>query len=188
MLRALDDLLPRVRSFDESALTELYRALSPRLYHYAYRLLGDAQEAEEVTADAFHRFLVALRNTGGPREHLASYLYRIAHNIVTDRFRRRPPPDLPLDDEWPASSVCQPPEAAEIALAQAQARAALARLTPEQRLVIMLKYFENCSNEETAAVLGKPVGAVKALHHRALGSLRRLLLHTLVEVGDEQPA
>ncbi len=49
-------------------------------------------------------------------------------------------------------------------------------LTPEQRQVISLKYLEDWTNEEIARSLNKPVGAVKSLQHRALGSLRRLLL------------
>jgi RNA polymerase sigma-70 factor (ECF subfamily) len=187
MLRSLDGYLPDIRRFDEAALTKVYDALSPRLYRYAYRFLGDAQEAEEVTAEAFHRLLVALRNGGGPREHLAAYLYRIAHNILTDKFRRRPV-ELGLDDGLPAEGDCQPPQAVALALAQAQARAALARLTADQQQVIMLKYFECLDNAQTAAALGKPVGAVKALQHRALQALRRLLAPELMEIGDEQPA
>jgi RNA polymerase sigma-70 factor (ECF subfamily) len=188
MTGSLDDLLPEVRRLDEAALTRVYQDLSPRLYQYAYRLLGNAQEAEEVTADAFHRLLLVLRAGGGPRHHLAAYLYRVAHNLVTDRFRRQPPPDLQLDDRLFAGAAFQPPETAAQHLAQAQARAALARLTPDQRLVITLRYFECLSNEETAAALGKPVGAIKALQHRALASLRRVLRPALMEVTDEQMA
>jgi RNA polymerase sigma-70 factor (ECF subfamily) len=55
-------------------------------------------------------------------------------------------------------------------------RAALARLTPEQRQVISLKYLEGWENDAIAAALQKPVGAVKALQHRAIASLKRLLL------------
>jgi len=59
---------------------------------------------------------------------------------------------------------------------QQQVRAALLRLTPEQRQVIVLKYIEGCDNETIAAALQKPVSAVKSLQHRALGALKRLLL------------
>jgi RNA polymerase sigma-70 factor (ECF subfamily) len=56
-----------------------------------------------------------------------------------------------------------------------QARSALWRLTPEQRQVILLRYFQGLGNEEIARVVDKPVGAVKALQHRALNALRRIM-------------
>lgn len=180
MLRALDDLLPRARLFNEGALTEIYQALNRPLYAYAYRLVGEACEAEDLVAETFRRFLLAMRNGGGPREHLAAYLYRILHNLITDRYRRRPAPDLSLDKSLETDSD-DPAFVAPIRIEQARARAALWRLTAEQRLVITLKYFEGLSNEEVAAALGKPVGAVKSLQHRALDALRRMLATEVIE-------
>lgn len=168
------DLLERARAMDECALSGIYEELSPRLYRYACRLLGDAVEAEELVADTFHRFLLALSRGQGPRDHLSAYLYRVLHNAVTDRFRRRPPAALG-DDDWPDSDAGDPAGAGDAHLLQARARALLQRLTPEQRLVITLKYFEGLENDEVAAALEKPVGAVKALQHRGLEALRRML-------------
>ena len=181
MLRTVDDQLPRARQFDEGALTEIYQALNRPLYAYAYRLAGDGCEAEDLVAETFRRFLLAMRNGGGPREHLAAYLYRTLHNLITDRYRRRPAPDLPLDESLEADGGDDPAIAAPLHIEQGRARAALWRLTPEQRLVITLKYCEGLSNEEVAAALGKPVGAVKSLQHRALEALRRLLVKEVIE-------
>jgi len=180
MLRPVDGYLPRARLFDEGALTEIYRALNRPLYAYAYRLVGDGCEAEDLVAETFRRFLLALRNGGGPREHLAAYLYRTLHNLITDHYRHRPKPDLPLDESLEAADD-DPALATPIHIAQVQARAALWRLTSEQRLVITLKYYEGLSNDEVAAALGKPVGAVKSLQHRALEALRRLLADEVME-------
>ena len=58
---------------------------------------------------------------------------------------------------------------------QRAVRQALWRLTPDQRQVIVLKFFQGVSNDEAAAALDKPVGAVKSLQHRALDALRRML-------------
>ena len=181
MLRTIDGLLPGARQFDENALSEVYRALNRPLYAYAYRLVGEACEAEDLVAETFRRFLLAMRNGGGPREHLAAYLYRTLHNLITDRYRRRPAPDLLLDESLEADGDDDPALAAPLHIEQARARAALWKLTPEQRLVITLKYFEGMSNEEVAAALGKPIGAVKSLQHRALEALRRLLVNEVIE-------
>jgi RNA polymerase sigma-70 factor (ECF subfamily) len=174
-MATIDALLSRASQLDEQALTQIYEALSPALYRYAYRLLGNTAEAEDIVAETFHRLLLALRHGNGPRQHLSAYLYRIAHNLITDRYRRRPLPDMPFDEALEASEDDSPEISAPIRIAQEQARAALWRLTPDQRLVITLKYYEGLSNEEVAEALGKPISAVKSLQHRALEALRRIL-------------
>ncbi len=174
-MATIDTWLPKASQLDEQALSDLYQMLSPRLYRYAYRLLGNAADAEDIVAETFHRLLLALRHGNGPRQHLSAYLYRIAHNLVTDRYRRRPLPDLPFDEGLEAGESDSPEISAPIRIAQERARAALWNLTPDQRLVITLKYFEGLSNEEVAVALDKPIGAVKSLQHRGLESLRRIL-------------
>ena len=57
----------------------------------------------------------------------------------------------------------------------ARLKAALDRLTDDQRDVVMLRYAAGLGNDETARILGKPVSAVKSLHHRAIGALRRAM-------------
>jgi len=169
------ELLLRARRFDQSALGEIYDRYSPGLYRYAVRLLGNADIAEECLAEVFSRFLHALRNGGGPRDHLQAYLYRVAHNWITDQWRRPPPPSESLQVNLPADGPADPSHAVGQKLEQEQVRAALAELTLDQRQVIVLKFFEDLENEEIAAALGKPVGAVKSLQHRALAALRRAL-------------
>lgn len=170
------ELIERARHFDMAALTEIYDRYSPGIYRYAMHLLGDLHQAEDCTADTFMRYLLTLRNGGGPQEHLQAYLYRIAHNHVTDIYRRTPPPPLPLDDELPFEED-DPIEAVIERIEKEQVRAALARLTSEQRQVIVLKYLEGWENEMVAKILEKSVGTVKSLQHRAIDALRRLLLH-----------
>lgn len=166
-------LLQGAQSFDSDCLAEIYDRYSPELYAYAWRLLGDADLAEDCTAETFARLLSALRNGGGPGEYLRAYLYRMAHNWITDHYRRQPP--LELDDERPSASP-GPESQAESAQRRRQMRAALSRLTPEQRQVIVLRFYQQLDPGETARAVGRPVNAVKALQHRALGALRRFLL------------
>lgn len=171
-----DRWLPGVRRLDPEALGAVYDALSPELFRYAYRLLGDGQLAEDVVAETFSRLLTAIRNGGGPEVYLRAYLYRVAHNLAMDHHRRTPA--VPLEEGDPRLTVDAPADPADLREQQA-ARRALWDLTPEQRQVIVLKFYQGLSNEEVAAAVGKPVGAVKSLQHRALDSLRRLLSATL---------
>jgi RNA polymerase sigma-70 factor (ECF subfamily) len=168
-----ENLLQRARTFDQGALAEIYDAYSPRLYRYAWRLLGDTALAEDCVADTFARLLRALSGGGGPSTHLQAYLYRTAHNWVTDYYRQRQPASE-LRDTY-ADPGASPGEAAEQNLRRRALRQALARLTPSQRQVVALKYLEGWTNEEAARALGKPLTAVKSLQHRALAALHRLL-------------
>jgi len=170
-----DQLLQRAREFDLQALAEIYDTYSSRLYAYALRLLGEAFLAEDCVAETFHRLLSVFRDGKGPEQNLKPYLYRIAHNWITDLYRRQPIPPLPLEETLiPADHESVEAEVSH-RLMQEQARAALLRLTVEQRLVVTLKFIEGWDNEEIAETLQKPVGAVKSLQHRALEALRRIM-------------
>ncbi len=169
------DLLARARRFDQVALAEIYDQYSPALYGYAMRLMGDVCLAEECVSETFSRFLRALKAGNGPKNYLQAYLYRVAHNWITDQYRRQPPPPLELDDDRRTLDL---PDAGQVVgqrFEQEHVRAALVRLTPEQRQVIVLKFWEGWGNDTIAEAVHKPVGAVKALQHRAIAALRKLL-------------
>ena len=100
----------------------------------------------------------------------------MAHNLVVDGYRRQPDdPPVPLDQ---ASGVSVPARQ-EALLEQSErmdrARQALRKLTSLQQQVISLRFLEELSIQETAEVMGKTEGAVKALQYRATNSLQRIL-------------
>jgi RNA polymerase sigma-70 factor (ECF subfamily) len=170
------DLLNQARSFDMPALAAIYIRYSPGLYAYAMRLLGDECLAEDCVAETFSRFLKTLRAGQGPDAHLQAYLYRVAHNWITDLYRRQPPPPLELDEDLRAEEEVQPERQVDHNLARQEVRDALRMLTPEQRQVVVLRFLEGWENEEVSAALHRPVSAVKSLQHRALNTLHRWLL------------
>lgn len=174
------DLLSGIQNFDRTSLAAMYDRYSPGLYRYAVRLLGDDELAEDCVAETFTRFLKALRSGQGPREYLQAYLFRIAHNWITDQYRRQPPMPVALDERLPAGDAARPDAEVDDRIEQNRVRLALQSLTPEQRMVIVLKFYEGWANEQVAAALQKPVGAVKALQHRAVAALRRAL-----QIDDE---
>ena len=180
------NLIQRARQFEEAALAEIYDIFSPGVYRYAMRLLGDANLAEDCVADTFLRFLQALRSKGGPQDHLQAYLYRIAHNWITDQYRRQPPPPLALLENL-ASADDELFQNVSDHIQKKQVQGALRSLTPEQRQVVVLKYLEGWENEAIALSLEKPVGAVKSLQHRALEALRRMLQPQKAGSGSPAP-
>ena len=158
------------------ALAAIYDRYSPGLYAYAMRLLGDECQAEACVAETFSRFLKGLRAGQGPEEHLQAYLYRIAHNWITDLYRRQPPPPFELDENLRAEHELQPEIQVDRRIEQDRVRGFLRFLTPDQRQVIILRFLEGWENEEVAAAVKKPVSAVRALQYRALVALRKWLL------------
>ncbi len=168
-------ILQRAKRFEAKALEEIFDTYSPGIYRYAFRLLGDAELARECMSETFSRFLYALKRDSGPDNYLQAYLYRIAHNWITDYYRSKVPPSMPLDVNLRANPANEPHQVVADELESQQLRDALTLLTPDQRLVIVLKYLEDWENESIAQTLNKPVGAVKALQHRALEALRRIM-------------
>lgn len=170
-----EKLLEQAANFDLDALAEIYDSYSSALYGYAMRLLGQTDLAEECVAESFSRFLQAISQGKGPRKHLKAYLYRIAHNWITDFYRRGKPDALFIDmAEGLSEESCLEDHVAEN-MRQVQVRQALFRLTADQRQVIMLVFIEGWQLGEVATALGKPVGAVKSLQHRAIKSLKKIL-------------
>jgi RNA polymerase sigma-70 factor, ECF subfamily len=165
---------------DKRDLVEIYERYNLRLFRYAVRLLGEEDLAEECVAETFSRLLQAVKAGGGPRDNVQAYLYRVAHNWITDYYRRKHPTQ-PLDLDLPADPIENPSTVVSIKLERERVRQALLRLSPEQRQVVILRFFEDWPHEEIAALIGKTAEATRALQHRAMAALRKML----VELEDE---
>ena len=169
-------LLKQIRQWDEDALVRAYDQYAPAVYRYAYRLTGHTETAQEIVSDTFYRLLVALKNGGGPEQHLSAWLYRVAHNLIVDFYRRQPEQEQATLDEAPDVAVPDMHEERIVRREETErVRDALWLLTPLQRQIVALRFLEGLSNKEVAQSVGRTVGAVRALQHRALNSLRRAL-------------
>jgi RNA polymerase sigma-70 factor, ECF subfamily len=161
---------------DKQALAGIYEQHSPGIFRYAYRMLGNQDLAEECVAETFSRFLHVVHGGSAPT-NVQAYLYRVAHNWITDSYRRQTP-TIELDAEMHADPSENPAHSTADELERERVRTALKGLPAEQRLVITLRFLEDRSHEEAAAVLGRSVEATRALQHRALAALRRMLIET----------
>jgi RNA polymerase sigma-70 factor (ECF subfamily) len=170
------ELLSKARRLDKRSLIEIYRRYSPGLYRYAARLLGDQELAEDCVSEVFIRLIESLGNGGGPNEHLQAYLYQIAHNWITDQFRNKPLIVSEVNAKM-GHNGDDPAKIVQNKLEFDRVRSALARMAPDQRQVIVLKYLEGWSNQEIALALGKSVGTVRVIHHRGVVHLKQLLLN-----------
>ncbi|MCD6552798.1 MAG: sigma-70 family RNA polymerase sigma factor [Anaerolineae bacterium] len=169
-------LVARAKQFDRAAIAELYRRYVQRIYRYVYYRVGDESTAEDLTAEVFLRALEGLESYSYRGVPFVAWLYRIAQARVADYHRRwgRRGETLPLDEKLVGmdddlATFAEHREAYE------DLYTALQQLTEEQQQVIALKFLAGLKNAEVAYVLGKTEGAVKALQHRALASLQRIL-------------
>ena len=170
-----DLTLRRALTFDRKALADIYENYNPLLYSYIFRRVGDVEYARDLTAEVFKHLLQAIRQGHGPHQNLRAWLYRTAHNQVVDHYRRQHHRHhLPLEENQ-VERLDEPFHMVEQEIRAEEVRHALHSLTSAQQEVIALKFLEGYSNEEIAAILERPVGAVKALQHRALAALQRYL-------------
>ena len=165
--------------YDPVVLGQIYDEYFGRIYSYIYHRLGDSRVAEDLTADVFLRMVESVKAEKAWQSSLTGWLYRIAHNLVIDYYRRQSKRDGPSLDERLVAAVESPSLRMDTLLVQDQLRAAIQTLTEEQQQVVVLKFVEDLNNAEVAEVLGKTEGAVKALQHRALIALRRVLGDTV---------
>lgn len=166
------ELVQRAKQGDLAAFTEIYDQHQPAVYRYVFFRVGDVATAEDLTSEVFVRMVEKIDRFAYRGRPLLSWLYTIARNLVTDYHRRAR--TLPMGEQL-AVDRADLEEAVERGLTQRMLAAAIARLTEDQRQVILLKFIEGLDNETTARTLGKSVGAVKALQHRGLAALRRIL-------------
>ena len=176
----IQPLLDRARQYDPGALAEIYDQYSPKIYNYIYYRVGDARLAEDLTASVFLNVLEAIQSNRAWR------LYRIAHNVVVDQFRRRGKlRELPLDERL-VSMEEDPYKSAELSLEVEGLKTAIRGLTSDQAEVIILKFIEDLTNAEVAQIMGKTEGAIKSLQYRALASLRKKLKSEEMCVADKR--
>lgn len=169
-----EDLARRAAGGDRRAFAALYDRHLDAVYRYVfYRLRTDA-EAEDVTSDVFHRALAAM-TTYEPRRPFLAFLYGIARHVVADRIREERPRATFEDAIAHASDAPGPEETAARFDDARRLRAAIARLSPVQQDIVILRFLEERSTKEVAQLTGKPESTIRGIQMRALAALREAL-------------
>jgi len=173
-------LLERASRADPEAIGALYDRYVDRIYNYIYHRVGQADLAEDLTSQVFARMLEAIREGRAWRTSFSGWIYRIAHNLVIDHYRRRGRAAfVELEEASPLiSDEADPLRKVEARLESEHLRAALGKLTEEQAEVIALRFLDEFSIAEVAAMMNKTEGAIKALQYRAVLALRRVMQPT----------
>lgn len=169
-------LLEAARQMDREALVEIFDMYSQSLYNYAFRLCNDSLIADYIVGDVFAKLLEHLSAGKGPNSNLRSYLYEIAYHLVVDeaRYSNRAI-SYEMADVLPIEGSSTYVSAENRLLCEALQQAIKNNLTEDQRHVVILRFLEGLSLQETAAVVGKGVNNVKVIQTRAIVALRKAL-------------
>jgi RNA polymerase sigma-70 factor, ECF subfamily len=164
-------LLIEAAQKDPACFGELYECNFERVYAYVARRVGDRTETEDLTSEVFHHALANLQRFEWRGIPFAAWLFRIAANLISDRWGRIGREQV-ADGSSQAESI--PAKTAEVE--EVERRATLFRLVDtlpaEQRRVVVLRFVEQKSIKEVAREIRKTEGAVKQLQFRAISTLR----------------
>ena len=164
-------LVKRVCTGDVNAFELLCTRLEGPLYGYAYGMVRNSHEAEDIVQEVLLRLYRAMRARKlRPGGSMRSYAFAIAHNLAVDS-RRRTRPIVPLDASFPVPDS----DSAELSVLREQLNRALADLPANHRSALMLREFGDLSYAEVAETLGASLAEVKVWIHRGRKRLARLL-------------
>jgi RNA polymerase sigma-70 factor, ECF subfamily len=172
--------LAAARRREPAAVTRVYTAYAPALFRFFVAAVSDRHLAEDLTGTAFLSAIEALPRFRGPVEALGGWLFQIARHDLYDYRRKQSRSRIePLEDNLNEAALAEggvdPEEVAIDRLEGGRVVAALRELSQDQREVLLLRMAGGLTAPEVAAILGKSTGAVKALQHRGLASLARVL-------------
>lgn len=164
-------LVLRCQTGDEDAYRELVGRFGPRLRYFLRKLVGQIDRADDLAQEVWIdvlRQLPRLKDAGA----FTTWMYRIAHGkaMLDGRRNGRVPASTP-DVEW----IAEKEDGAFSAEDAVRIHAALDRLEPAQREVLVLRFLEELSYEEIGQIVECPLGTVRSRIHYAKAALQRLL-------------
>ena len=166
-------LVDRAIQRDQEAFGDLYDMHVSRVYRHVYYMVGNAAEAEDLTAQAFLQAWAAIERYQIRGAPFVSWVMRIAHNLGVSHLRSRKPgtelPEILVDQ----SREGNPEEVLQRQAEGDRVREAILHLRDEHRRVIILRFVQDLDYREVAEIVGKSVPAVRVIQHRALNALRK---------------
>lgn len=174
------DIVTLARKGDQAAFTTLVQTYQTAIYNLCYRMLGEADQAQDATQETFLRAYTQFHRYD-PERPFKTWLFSIASHYCIDRLRRRRVTWLDIDDEplaghpalrekrmSPEDSALQGERASDV-------QALLETLPAKDRAAVVMLYWYDLSYQEIAEATGTTVSAVKSRLHRARASMAEML-------------
>ncbi|MBK8987811.1 MAG: RNA polymerase sigma factor [Chloroflexi bacterium] len=173
-------LIQRCLAAEELAYVALYNEYAEMIYRLNFSLLQHREDAEEVLQDSFEYAFRQLRQYDPHKASFKTWLYRIAISRCRNKRRRKWLPTFSLSQLLPREDVADeqtptPPEAAQLNARQQMVWQALQELSPKLRETAVLRYYENLTYPEIAAILDIPTKTAESRMRLAHAALRELL-------------
>ena len=171
------ELVGKAVEGDRDAFLELYEMHFDKVYRYVYLRLGNKTQTEDVTQEVFLKAMESIHSFKWRNAPFSSWLYRIAHNLVIDYFRKYGKVEqVPLDDDITLMASSDTAMTAENELEIERMISAIDKLSPAQKDVLSLRFGAQLSIAEVAKSLGKNEGTIKALQYNGIMNLKKMLL------------
>ncbi len=176
MSARIEGLVSRAQNGDGDAFALLYQEYVSPIYRYTYLRVGQAGLAEDLTQEVSLRALQSIGSYRWKGKPFVSWLFRIAHNLIIDHYRRaKKNKCIPLAETVTNVASDDPVATVEQRMELSELKRAIGKLPPREKEVISLRFGAELSIAETAGVTGKTEGSVKKLQHEALVKLRKLM-------------
>lgn len=171
------DLVARATTGDTQAFAELFQTYRPVVHRFIQARVRSHSLAEDLTSETFLRALRRIDSFTWQGRDIGAWLITIARNLVADHYKSgRHRMEICTDEALEPGPVQEGPEHLVLdAMTRRTVREAITRLGQEQRECLTLRFLRGLSVAETAQLMGKNEGAIKALQYRAVRSLARLL-------------
>lgn len=181
-----DQLLARARQGDLDALRQIYQDYAQPVYQFIRMRVADRLAAEDIASEVFFKLVRECKAGRAPHHSLRGWLFRVARSELHDHYGKNQRfTNTVLNEFIPAPSEHEPEVEFIRSLRVEMVRVALRQLSFDQQEVIILRFGQRLSLQETADLMGRNANAIKALQFRAINALRRALgqMRAEVELG-----
>lgn len=178
MIDIANNVISKAKNGDETAFTQIVEAFQTPVFNLCYRMLGDSKEAEDAAQETFLRAYYAIAKYDSDRS-FGTWLLSIAAHYCIDQQRKRKIPIADIDDYMEETSPDKNtpnPEMSTLAKeSYSQLQNLLLTLPDLDRAAIILRYWNECSEEEISLTLNISISAVKSRLHRARLRLAKVM-------------
>ena len=174
----IEALVQRAQDGDATSFAELYERFYDKIFRYVRFKTSSSPDAEDITEEVFLRMLESINSFKWKGHPFSSWLFRIAHNLIVDYFRKSARhKTAPLEEARAhvGASSHDMDQHLDIKLSVERVQQVMVELTDLQKEIMSLRFGAGLSVRETAEATGKNENAVKASQHAAVKKLRTLL-------------